>query len=198
MYLKSMSGSKRTGVVDGKIRRRIGALVIIVALHLAPAALLLRRQPPVVAPAVFAAMTVAAVPAPRAPPPPVEVSLPFDAHLAAPGFEIAAPAAATSRVCDVLTELRVALASDAAVATTLSAAVTGQRAVMAWNGGWSDVAQTDPMHRIIVAVLTAAPTSCLDEVLIGPRLIFVPAGSLVIPVAFGSGSWSWQMLIADT
>ncbi len=176
-------------------RRRVGVAAAIIAVHLALAVLLAwSRSPPSPAPPATT-MVVTAIPAPPAPPPVVR-DLPFDAQVIAPPI-VAAPPAVDPLPCDVLAELDAALHADPSVAAALAPAAAGvTHAIMVWNGRWPDEPEVQPVRRTVVVALTAVRSDCLDDVLIGPRLIFIAVDQTIVSVAIGSGTWQWRDLLS--
>ncbi len=175
--------------------RSAAAAVLIVALHLALAALLMQRHP-VAVPPPPATLTVTAVPMPRTAPP-VEPERPLDAGVAAPAIEIAAAPAQTAPTCDVLAQVGAAAQSDtAAVAALQPLAAEPSPALMAWAGSWADQPPVPAIRTAVAKALTGLPGACLDEPVVGPRLVFITVGGTSVSVAFGSGTWRWRKLLS--
>lgn len=175
-------------------RRRIAIATAIIALHTIVAVPVLWSQQPVRQDAIPVVMTVRAIAVP-AMSHQVERDAPIDAGLTAPVIEIATPATEQPPVCDLPAILRGALLADPAAMEALAATAAGsEHAIMAWNGGWIDRPETLALRRTVGAVLRTTRGECLDEALIGPRLIFIAVSGTTVTVAFGSGSWSWRSL----
>ncbi|MEO6579635.1 MAG: hypothetical protein ABIN83_00600 [Sphingomicrobium sp.] len=73
-------------------------------------------------------------------------------------------------------------------------------AVVIWNVGWSDAAGSlndplGPARAVIEQNLRSIPEDCLDEVVVGPRLVPIPEGDRTMFLAIGSGSWTWRQLL---
>lgn len=172
--------------------RRAAVAALIVALHAALAVLLLAPRPAPPLPQAVP-LTVHLLPVSRAPVA-VERGPPLDAALSVPAFDIAADPAPAAAPCDVPAALTATLAGDPAVTAALAAAP--ERAVMAWNGGWSVQPGAPAIRRAVAATLAGTAAACLDEPLTGPRLAFVPVAGTTVSVAFGSGTWRWRDLLA--
>lgn len=176
-------------------RYRLVAATGVVAAHLLLvfAATRHRIVPPV---AAVVAMTVVAVPAPgTAPPTDHDPALAVD--LAPPEITTAASVAASPVACDLPDVVGRALQADAAIAPELARAASGPPTpMMLWNGSWSTEPGTAPLRQAVGGVLATARADCLDEVLTGPRLIFLRAGETTVSIAVGSGTWRWRELLA--
>lgn len=73
-------------------------------------------------------------------------------------------------------------------------------AVMMWNAGWSEAAQTidaplGQVRAIAEQSLHSVDEGCLEEVIAGPRLVPIPAGEGTMFIVFGSGNWRWRELM---
>ncbi len=185
-----------TAAIRSNTVRRGGFAAAIVLLHAAAAFELLAARPPLPPVAEHAAMTVRAVA--LAQPLPLQVTEePIDAGLTIPAFEIAVPIDEKGSPCDIADILGRGLATDpAAMASLAAAAATPDRAVMVWSGGWTFPSDSDPLRLTLQRLLRTVPAGCLDEAMIGPRLIFVAAAGTTVTVAVGSGTWSWHMLLS--
>ncbi len=181
----------------GGVRRRVGAAAVILAFHVLFAGLLLRPLPSMRQSTTVAAMTLFARPASQASPA-VDPDVPIDARLVVPQIEIAAPPPRVPLVCDLPTTLAAVLRADpATVAALVPRAAESTHAIMAWNGAWSGEAQIGRVNHVVLSALATTPADCLDEKLVGPRLVFVPVGGSTVIISFGSGSWSWRKLLSN-
>ena len=197
-------------------RQRIAVLVGVFALHAVFLALLLRhfeRDVPPVERTSIATISIAALrPAAATPPPPalpakiartfkpiVEVSLPAE-------VESDAPAGASS-ACATIGVVLDNLLLDPTTLGTLRAAPPETRsiagAVMMWNEGWIPAALTPdtPLWTVranVEATLATVPDACLDEEIIGPRLLPIPDanGTDTMFVVLGSGRWMWRQMVS--
>jgi len=76
-------------------------------------------------------------------------------------------------------------------------------AVVVWNEGWSPFA-ADPVAPLwlvranIERTLQSADGKCLDEAVVGPRLLPIPDGTGLgtLFIVVGSGTWTWRAMIA--
>jgi hypothetical protein len=95
------------------------------------------------------------------------------------------------------------LADPAALASILSAPRETRSvadAIVVWNAHWSEaaIAEGSPLQPIRVSVqrtLGLVEQSCLEEPIVGPRLVPIPIGERTTFLVFGSGSWSWRELL---
>ncbi len=180
---------------SGETYRRLGVAGVIVGLHIAVAVLLIQPRLKTRPVAARAMMIVVAVPATAAPPAVREA--PLDVGLRAPAVDVA-PSMPQATSCDVLGTLGTALQADAAARAALSStAAMPQHGIMVWNGRWSEQAEAQPLRRTIIVNLTIIQGDCLDEVLVGPRLIFLDTEQTIVSVALGSGSWHWRDLLSS-
>jgi hypothetical protein len=181
----------------GQARRRVVTAAAIVVVHLAVAVVVTRPRPPTHAEPAVPAMIVTSVVAPP-PPTPIRREVPINAQLAAPAFEIATPAVPPSLDCDMLATLATSLRHDPATIVAL-APLTEEptHAIMAWNGAWSDRAEIQPLRHAVSTTLSKVRADCLDEQLVGPRLLFVEVGTTTVTISFGSGAWSWRAVRFD-
>jgi len=185
--------------------RRAWLIAPVLAGH---AALMLLAQPAVVParPAEIAAMTVTAVPAPVASVvawTPSEIVIPSEAS--APDIEIA-PAHAAVTPCAVGDTIQIALRDSPAVVRALEQIPVGARsiadAVMVWDGRWIDPtrvggeAALGPIRAVVQGSIDAAPEACRSAPVAGPRLVYVAVGNRTMILAFGSGQWAWDQLLA--
>jgi len=196
-------------------RQRIAVLSAVFALHAIFLALLLRQYdhaaPPTEQPSIAVISIDAERPAAAKPPPPVtpakiaktfkpimEVSIPADAESDAP--------AGASMACSTIGAVLDSLLLDPATLVSLRAAPPETRsiagAVMMWNEGWIPAALTPdaplwPVRVNVEQTLRTAPDACLDEEIIGPRLLPIPetGGMNTLFVVLGSGTWTWRQMI---
>lgn len=173
--------------------RRAALAAAVVVLHVALLVLLLaRRPPPVAAPeAVLVIHAVTAPATPRRRDPAIAVDL------AAVAVEIDRPALHPTAPCAVAESVGAALGADAATVAALTPlAATAAPAIMVWDGAWSLDPAVLPVRRVVARLVAAAPPSCRDEILTGPRLLFVSVATNTVSVAIGSGRWSWSELLS--
>ena len=188
----------------------------VFALHAIFLALLLRQYDRVTAPlepTSIAVISIAAErPAAAKPPPPtlpaklaktfkpiVEVSIPAEAESDAP--------AGASSACATIGAVLDGLLLDPTTLVSLRAAPPETRsiagAVMMWNEGWIPAALTPdtPLWTVranVEATLATVPDACLDEEIIGPRLLPIPDanGTDTMFVVLGSGRWMWRQMVS--
>ena len=199
--------------------QRIGVLTAVIALHAALLVAFLASggtaAPPAVKPGVLSVLSISAeLPADRPPPPPTvpskvideikkltEQALTFDPDSTA--------LAALPGQCATLDVLSKAIVADPSAVTAIIHAPPETRsiaeAVIMWNAGWSNAASTPnaplaPARTIVELSLNSVEDGCLDERIAGPRLIAVPVpdGQRTMFLVFGSGSWTWRELLADS
>lgn len=127
--------------------------------------------------------------------------------LAGPVFDVsAASAAGFGESCAIGEALGRAFQSHAALRQALadwpSQARSVSGAIMLWDGAWVlPDAQMDPaslalIHRGVVEGIRAAPEECLDESIVGPRLVIVPTpDSRSAVLVLGSGTWAWRQIL---
>jgi len=128
----------------------------------------------------------------------VVTQIQLDPHVTPPTIEIVTPmiAAKPTPPCAVLDALSDALMADAATAIELEPVAAGPgHALMAWDGHWSSSPATASLRKAVTASIAAQPELCLDEGLVGPRLIFVPVSGITVSIGFGSGTWRWRQLL---
>ena len=197
-------------------RQRMAVLAGVFAIHAAFLALLLRHieraAPPVERTSIATISIAAPRPAAAKPPPPalpakiaktfkpiVEVSLPAEVESDA--------LAGASSTCTTIGAVLDNLLLDPTTLVTLRAAPLETRsnagAVMMWNEGWIPAALTPeaPLWTVranVEATLATVPDACLDEEIIGPRLLPIPdaSGTSAMFVVLGSGRWMWRQMIS--
>lgn len=178
-------------------RRRLLIGSAIVALHIGPAVLLTRSGQHSHTVASPVAMTVREVPV-IVPPREVDREAPRDVGLTLPEIDVSSPVKNQEMPCDVLGTLKTALQANPATVAELTAAITQrERAIMVWNGTWSQQPERPSLRHTVAMALTATATACLDEPMTGPRLLFVPVEQTTVTIGFGSGNWSWRELLSD-
>ena len=197
-------------------RQRIAVLSAVFVLHALFLALLVRQHeraaPPLEPPSIAMISVDAERPAAAKPPPPalpakiaktfkpiVEVSVPAEAESTAP--------AGASSACATIGAVLDGLLLDPTVLVALRAAPPETRsiagAVMMWDEGWIPAALVPnaplwPVRANVEATLAKAPDGCLDEEIIGPRLLPIPevGGDSTLFVVLGSGRWTWRKMIS--
>lgn len=193
--------------------QRLVALAMVVVLHGVAFGLLLaqRGSPERPAPPASALTVVAvALPAKAAEPPPPpalpskviepakpEPPLAFSPTPDATGLE--APVGG----CPTLELVRNAILADPRAVYSVWNAPPQTRsiaeAVVLWNVGWSEsafaaAAPLGPVRAAVERGLETVQPQCLDEPIIGPRLVPISAGDGTMFVVFGSGQWTWRAL----
>ncbi|MDQ3245559.1 MAG: hypothetical protein M3Q52_01455 [Pseudomonadota bacterium] len=103
--------------------------------------------------------------------------------------------------CSTLEKIRKAIIENPAAMASVHRAPPEARsvadAVVIWNAGWVDAAKSvdaplGPARAAVEQVGISVDDACLDEALIGPRLIPFPAGDGTIFLVLGSGTWTWR------
>jgi hypothetical protein len=73
-------------------------------------------------------------------------------------------------------------------------------AVMIWDGTWTDFGllggtlTLEPIRNVVLRELAAAPPSCRNDPVTGPRLVVVGDAARTTILTFGSGVWRWSDL----
>ncbi|MGI8931852.1 MAG: hypothetical protein ACR2FK_05680 [Sphingomicrobium sp.] len=121
--------------------------------------------------------------------------------------EIDSTATGTTGGCNTLDLVSKALVADPAALTAVHNAPAETRsiseAVVLWNAGWSPAAfateaPLGPARAVVEQSLSSVADGCLDEPIVGPRLVPIPAGEQrTIFLVFGSGVWSWRQLMLE-
>lgn len=198
----------------GSNRRRL----LLSALLLAHAGLLLiaGRERPVPVPASATPIVVTEIAAAAPPSVPVEVKLfPVTAMVDAPELSDADLAAAPSTLaglaqmgagCDlsdaVQSRLRASPAALAALQRIPRASRSVADAIMLWDGHWIDARSVGgdagfaPVRAAVAGAVRAAPASCREAEVAGPRLVIIAGSAGNQVLAFGSGRWAWSQLLA--
>lgn len=187
----------------------------VFALHLAVLVLMLvaggtRARPPV-EPGILSVVSLSAAPPAPAPPPPAlpsklaETSRPL-APAAAPDTVDAASTAAPGAGCATLDLVSKAILADQVALDAVHRAPPETRslgdAILVWNGGWIKEAggtgtPLGAVRAVAEASLRSLDEACLEEAVVGPRLIPIPAGSRMMFVVIGSGNWRWRDLLKE-
>lgn len=103
--------------------------------------------------------------------------------------------------CSTLELIRTAIIENPSAMAAINSAPPEARsvadAVVIWNAGWVDAAKSvdaplGPARAAVEQVGLSVDENCLDEALIGPRLIPFPAGEGTIFLVLGSGTWTWR------
>lgn len=200
--------SQRLGVLMGVIALHVAMLVAFLASGGSPA-------PPPLKTGVTSIVSISAEqPANRPPPPPKLPSKVVDEikKLTAQAltFEPDSTAlAAAPGQCATLDVVSKAITADSSAVEAVIQAPPEARsiaeAIVMWNAGWSNAASTPdsplaPARTIVELSLNSIEDGCLDEQIAGPRLIPVPVpdGQRTMFLVFGSGSWTWRELLADS
>ncbi len=196
--------------------QRAGALLTVIVLHALLLAFFLATRGPASSPAQTpGALTIVSVADESAATPPPPPTLPskvvledvvelVELALAAETDPNATVAAASG--CSALdTVTKAVLADPVAVAAILQAPAETRsiaEAIVVWNAGWSDYTATvgaplEPVRAAVRQSLGSIDEGCLDETVLGPRLVPIPAGSGTMFLVIGSGSWTWRQLTVD-
>jgi len=199
--------------------QRIGVLTAVITLH---AGLLIAflasggaAAPPAVKPGLLSLLTISAdPPANRPPPPPTLPSKVVDEIKKlteqAQTFDPDSTAlSALTGQCATLDVVSKAIVADPSVVTAVVHAPPETRsiaeAIVMWNAGWSNAANTPdaplaPARTVVELSLNSVEDGCLDEQIAGPRLIPVPVpdSQRTMFLVFGSGSWTWRELLAES
>lgn len=178
---------------------RTTALATVIGGHVAAVAVFALGGTVQLAARPAAAITVHEVPAK-----PVETVAPavtlaaVPVDVAAPSVEVADDTPGPAGDCAVIDRLTTALAGDRAVGRALAALpperTSMANAVMAWDGRWAEALA--PVRRVVFAALSASPAACRAAEVAGPRLLIIP-GERPVALAFGSGRWRWDDVLAD-
>ena len=188
---------------------------IVIALHVALLLMLRAMHGPEPVAAASGTLSVMSLDAPQQaqaqpPPPPtmpskrVDQSVPLPSYVYSKTFDRDGKPTAPGNCATLDTVVQTLLADQKAVDSVLNLprdARSVADAVVIWNAGWSNSASAvdAPLASARTSVehsLTLLPERCLDEPIVGPRLVPVPAGSGTMFLVFGSGVWTWRELIA--
>lgn len=196
--------------VTSRPKERAGAMMVVVALHVAALTLLLAQKasfvPPLQKPGVMT-VSLEALASPKAPPP----SIPSDiireavaeAKLAIMTDTSSDSEAIADGGCQVLAQVSDGILNDPAALLAANNAPPETRsiaeAVVMWNQNWIEAASSlqEPLWPARAAVersLASLPVECLDEPIAGPRLIPLPTGMGTTFLVFGSGEWTWRQV----
>lgn len=195
-------------------RHRLAILATVFALHILLLAIFLRQHstpPSKTPPAAIGLIAIAAqLPAPSQAAP---ISLRTKLTLARkpPTKESMAPTTQGDGVngatiaCATLDAITNNLIADPLVLDVIHRAPPETRsiadAIVMWNAGWLASAQgvdtpLGPVRALVEQTLAASDARCLDEPVMGPRLVPIPNGDRTMYLVFGSGTWTWRDLVA--
>lgn len=196
--------------------QRAGALIAVILVHALLLLFFLATRGPAQLPAQMpGALTVVSVADDSAatPPPPPRLPSKVELEDAVELAELAlaaetdpnATAASTSGCAALETVTKALLADPVAVAAVLKAPPETRsiaEAIVVWNSGWSDYtavvgAPLEPVRAAVTQTLGSIDEGCLDEPILGPRLVPIPAGGGTMFLVFGSGSWTWRQLTVE-
>ncbi len=196
--------------------QRAGALVTVIVLHALLLAFFLATRGPAPLPAQMpGSLTIVSVADESAATPPPPPRLPSEvvledvvelAELALAAETDPNATAASASGCAALDTITKAILADpVAVAAVLRAPPETRsiaEAIVVWNSGWTDYTATvgaplEPVRAAVRQSLGSIDEGCLDEPVLGPRLVPIPAGSGTMFLVFGSGIWTWRQLIVD-
>ncbi|MBA3667810.1 MAG: hypothetical protein H0W65_08820 [Sphingomonas sp.] len=192
--------------------QRVAVLSAAVALHLSLFALLISmgsaRPAPAARPGSFSLITLTPEPATGRPPPPALPSKLADTKriLTDIAFSDEPDSTATAAAggCATLELVQKSLMADpAAIAAVLHTPAESRsvaEAVVIWNAGWSETANTldaplGPARDALEKSLAPLADECLDEPVTGPRLLPIPDGDNTMFLVIGSGNWTWRQLL---
>lgn len=170
--------------------------------------------PPVAPPPPSAAspLEVAAAPPPTAADPvvtAVTALLALPTTPAAPRSSVqptqdSAPPGGSAGVCNISAAVDAALKADPSVHDAIARIPRSARsvanAVMIWDGTWTDFGllggtlTLEPIRNVVLRELAAAPPSCRNDPVTGPRLVVVGDAARTTILTFGSGVWRWSDL----
>jgi hypothetical protein len=196
--------------------QRLAVLATVFMLHAALIALFFFHRtapaPPPPKPTTIALIGIetpkpaATKPPPPTPPSPVAATFEPIADLAIPTEDSGDAAPGASESCSVPTTILDAVLLDPVVVGAIRSAPPQTRSVagalVLWNVGWNPATATaaDALFVVRGSVersLAGVADSCLDEPVIGPRMLPVPdgTGEGTIFLVFGSGTWTWRGLL---
>lgn len=194
-------------------RQRLTVLATVAGLHLlALLALFLGRGEMLPTPVKAGALSVVSlgadsrerpVPKPKLPSKLVDRTVPPEAIVMSSQIDQGASGASAAG-CATLELITKAVAADPAAVDAVYHAPPETRsiagAVVMWNAGWSTSALTidAPLGRVRAIAeqsLASLDDNCLEEEIIGPRLIPVAIGDGTMFIVFGSGLWRWRELL---
>lgn len=129
------------------------------------------------------------------------------ATVAAPEITIAEPpqpgaVGDCALTADVEAALQQSAAIPAAVVRIPATARSVANSLLLWDGSWTSAAAIGgpaalvPIQQVVKARILAASAACRSLPITGPRLLVVPDGGGSIVLAFGSGQWRWDQLLA--
>jgi hypothetical protein len=107
--------------------------------------------------------------------------------------------------CSPLTAIEAALKAEPAVRSAIMTVPATTRsvadAIVVWNSDWAPVAATSDaplgiVYDVVKNTLDMVPLQCLDEPIVGPRLILIDTINGTNVLAFGSGVWRWSDLVS--
>ncbi len=110
--------------------------------------------------------------------------------------------------CGMVGRLQARLQGDAnalnALRTVPGAGRSVANAIQFWAGAWTPAAPLGgdkviaPIQAAVIQTIQAAPRTCQEQQVRGPRLIAVSDGSGTTIVSLGSGVWAWKELLQTT
>lgn len=198
--LSALTGPERAVVFAGAVVFHAGLLALL--LSVSPEATI-----PDARSGVMSLIQVAPLAARSKPPPPVLPSNIGDERPVVAkeiAAEIESGEAGATEGCATLDLINKAIVSDPAAVTAVLASPRESRsvseAVILWNNGWIGYAAganapLAPARAVVEQNLSSLGPECLDEVIVGPRLVAIPAGSGTMFLVIGSGAWTWRQLL---
>lgn len=195
------TGPERAVTLAGAVVFHLGLLAFFLSVSSAPAM-------PEARPGVMSLISIAPLPAGSKPPPPALPSKVSDANRVvskiAFSADIESDQIGATAGCATIDHINKAIVADpAAVAAVLAAPPESRsiaEAVVLWNNGWiSNASAADaplgPARLAVEQSLSSLAAKCLDEPIVGPRLVPVPAWGGTMFLVIGSGTWSWRQLL---
>lgn len=195
-------------------KQRVAVLAGVLTLHAALLLVLINRVPspsPAINRSILSVVSLSSDRPAAAPPPPSLPSAVADQFKPLREFSMsdavdsdapAGTAGACSTLGAVLDGLLVDPEAVEAIRRSPPEARSIAQALVMWNEQWTAAALDPegplrPVRANIERTLTAIDDACLDEIVVGPRLLPIPDRSNLgtILIALGSGSWTWRSVV---
>jgi hypothetical protein len=165
-------------------------------------------------PDVGALKVIALADSPPAPVPPsvpvlpstIVQEMPADVELALSADVASVPATVAAAGCLALDQVKNSIEADPDAMTSALNAPPENRsiaeAVVIWNGDWIQAASTpdaplSPAREAVERSVATMSEDCLNEPIIGPRLVPFPTATGTMFLVFGSGNWRWRDVADD-
>jgi hypothetical protein len=211
--MSDVSSSGTEGRAGQPVKQRAAVFSAVLAMHIGLILLLVLSRPPAPAQKQRGSLSVfsvaAAAPLARAIPVAVPV-IPAKAEPVSPSLEeVFAEQQAVlgdvdGEICSPVDVVTAQLVSDPLVLPAIARVPREDRsiseAIVMWNSDWSpatiegEAPLADVRLRVLLA-LSDLPTDCLAMPVVGPRLVPITGKEGTTFLAFGSGEWSWQLLV---